>query len=107
MNKKTIIQIVVIAGAFLASGIVLYSGFSGNNPPPLGGPAAGVAVPTAESLMPYGATFDYQKLDDLRSKNFQYGVVRYPKVDVSQDVGLNTLSDLMKPVQNNQQIPLK
>lgn len=101
MNRKTIIQVVVIVAAFAISGIVIYNGFfSGPSLPPvpvemLGGTGASStagSVADSQNLLPYGSSFDYQKIDDLKKRNFQFGIVQYPVLDpaeVGKDV--NTL----------------
>lgn len=58
-------------------------------------PGATSAVSSAsqanEPILPYGKTWDVQKV--LNKQSLQYGIVLYPKLDPNSDVGLN-VSDL-------------
>ena len=95
MNKKTIIQIVVIVGAFGASAVVLYNGlFKNASQVPLNG------TPTAASqdkILPFGDSFNYQFIAELKAKNFIFGAVNYPKVDPTTDIGKDRLDQLISP----------
>jgi hypothetical protein len=105
MNKKSVIQIVVISIAFIASGVVLYKGFfsgSGNAGAPivpLGIIAgSGTSTVSSENVLPYGPTFDYAKIDDLEKKmHFKFGVISYPVLSTSTEVGKPSAADLMIP----------
>ena len=99
MNKKTIIQVVVIVGALAASGIVLYNGFAGGGTPSLTGPGSASSTPGSGNILPYGTTFDFKKLDDMKEQDFQFGVVPYPTVNPPVEVGKDSVSDLVKPIQ--------
>lgn len=84
MNKKTIIEIVIIVGAFVGAGVVLYNGlFKGNSQ------SEGTLNQTivTEKILPYGDTFDYSKIVEIRKKKFQFGAVQYPQVDPKLEVG--------------------
>jgi len=101
MNKKTIIEIVVVVGAFIASGIVLYNGFfSGSSAPPAVVPGLVDTTGTAASqnILPYGATFDLDKFDSLvKARNFKFGNVSYPILSTSTEVGKLPVSNLIVP----------
>ena len=95
MNKKSIIQVVVIVGAFVGSGIVLYNGLfkSTGVPPPLQG-VNSTAI-SEEKILPYGDKFNYQVMSDMQKRNFSFGAVDYPKVDPSE-IGKASLDDLIQ-----------
>lgn len=90
-NKKTIIEVVVIVGAFLAAGVVLYNGLFKNSATedPLAQQPKAI-----EKILPYGDSFKYQQIEEMRKKRFQFGVVSYPEVS-SGEVG-KTPSELVK-----------
>lgn len=99
MNKKTIIQIVVIVCAFGAAGYVLYSGLVKKAPVPampIGGPAqsqqasAPVNVPKVD-----GVSLDEQ-FKVLSKNGLQYGIVTYPQLS-TDEVGV-PLKSLVKPL---------
>ncbi len=87
MNRKTIIEVIVIVGAFVGAGVVLYNGLFKNSQsgvdPLLEHPKA------IEKILPYGDTFNYKQLEELKLKKFQFGVISYPKVNPSTEVGKN------------------
>lgn len=95
MNKKLIIQVAVILLGFAGSGYVLYSGLSHNSSPAnsvvdplLGGIASQTTQAggqSVEKVLPYGDKLDFSILD---RQNLQYGVISYPKVDTSTEVGI-------------------
>lgn len=94
MNKKLIIQIVVIVIAFGASGIVLYNGFfkNGSSQPALGS-AQTSAGDQSQAILPYGSTLDFSI---LKKQDLQFGTVQYPKVDPAL-VGIPE-NQLIKPI---------
>ncbi len=101
MNKKTVIQIVVVVCAFSGSGIVLYKGFFRNSRPPNvisltagpGGSGAGLrpaqaaAGKSIDKILPNGASLD---LDVLKRPRVEYGLrpekntVSEPEIGISQ-----------------------
>lgn len=107
VNKKTIIQLVIIVVAFLAAGLVLYNGFfnnSNNAASQTGMPGGSLqsssssvsmfmpastssssSTPT-QSILPYGETLDFGKV--LDSKRFQYNQINYPQLDPQNEVGI-------------------
>jgi hypothetical protein len=95
MNRKAIIQTIIIIAAFGGSGIVLYKGLGG-------GPSSLTATtpvsPTAnqqmEKILPYGDTLDFNKA--VRKDLFQYKVVVYPVLDPDTEVGIPK-DQLIKP----------
>jgi hypothetical protein len=97
MNKKNI-QLGIVIVAFSAMGIVLYKGFfSGGAASPNPFIASLSASATPASVLPYGATFNYQAIDSLQKQGFQFGVVQYPEVSTSTDVG-KAPNDLITPL---------
>ncbi|MBI5530617.1 MAG: hypothetical protein HY918_03910 [Candidatus Doudnabacteria bacterium] len=94
MNKKTLIQVIVIVVAFGAAGIVLYNGFFSNS----GGTTAETETvqPIDESaLLPYGDTLNFKGI--LYKRPFQYGAVDYPKLNPNSEVGV-PVSSLITPL---------
>jgi hypothetical protein len=90
MNKKTIIQLVIIVVAFGAAGLILYNGFFNNSS---SSPQAGIAgssqsaSSSAQGILPYGDTLDFSKT--LDSNRFQYNQITYPQLDPQNDVGIS------------------
>ena len=84
MNKKTIIQLIIIMGAFGGAGLVLYNGFfSGQSIPQ---PTTATATPeNPESILPNGDFLDFNILD---KKRFEYDQIKYPQLDPQSDVGV-------------------
>jgi hypothetical protein len=95
MNKKTIIQLVIIVVAFGAAGLVLYNGFYGNNNAPVQ-PAGGIpSLPTAQEILPYGKTLDFSKA--LDPNRFQYNQINYSQLDPQNEVGISQDSLIVPP----------
>jgi hypothetical protein len=101
MNRKKLIQIIVIVGGFAASGAIIYNGFfksSGSTPvlvnqnlpqnqtsaAQAGGVAAGPG--NAGELLPPGASLDFSKV--LDKHGLRFGVVNYPQLDPDSEVGV-------------------
>jgi hypothetical protein len=88
MNKKNIIQIIIIVCAFGGSGLILYN-YMFKKPAAL--PLAvtvdksGLNLST-EKVLPYGNTLDFKKV--LDRQDLTYGVVTYPKLDFTGEVGI-------------------
>ena len=86
MNKKTIIQMVIIIVAFGAAGLVLYNGFFNQNNG-TGSSAVPAQSVTTQNIFPYGETLDFSKALDLN--RFQYNQIAYPQLDPQKDVGIS------------------
>lgn len=98
MDKKNLIQLIVVGVAFLASGLILYNSFfKSASPLATSAPAAGVASATPASVLPYGSNFDYQQIDNLQKQGFEFGQIQYPVVSTSTEVG-KTTADLIIPL---------
>jgi hypothetical protein len=88
MNKKLIIQLVIISAAFIGAGVVLYNGFFKNNNTSALVPAqrAALAVPQNQSaVLPYGNKLDFSV---LTKQNLFYNQVSYPLLDPANDYGI-------------------
>lgn len=98
LNKKTIIQLVIIVAAFIAAGIVLYNGFFSNkgpasSPTALSGPASSQAP---QEILPYGESgFDFSVLSN---RPFVFSQIQYPKLDPNSEVGVLPSSMIASPV---------
>ncbi len=95
MDKKKIIQIIVIIAAFGGSGFVLYNGLYSSNsggaplPTAVGGAplaASPVAGGSANALLPFGKTLDFKGTLDYN--RFQYDAISFPKLSTSTEVGI-------------------
>jgi hypothetical protein len=87
MNKKTIIELVIIAAAFFAAGLVLYNGFfNGNNNASLLAETAGNSPAAQQDILPYGNTLNYDST--INPKRFQYSQIEYPQVDSRTEIGI-------------------
>jgi hypothetical protein len=96
MNKKQIIQIVVIIIAFGLAGFVLYNGFfkgNGGGPLLLDSPAIS-AQAQPEDLLPEGTTLNF---DLLKQQNLFYNQVPYPKLNPVSDFGIPVSSLIIPP----------
>jgi len=96
-NKKTIIQLVVIIGAFIAAGFVLYEGglFGGGSPASAPGATPAALSGAPKDVLPYGDTLDFSKVID--PTRFQYDLVQYPKLDSQNDVGIPEAAIITPP----------
>lgn len=102
MNKKLLVQLIIIIVAFTGSGLVLYNGFfKNNNKPALGqsyngplknniaalgqsaAPAGGSQAP--EGILPYGNNLDFSI---LKQQTFYYNQVQYPTLGQSNSIGI-------------------
>lgn len=86
MNKKTIIQLVIIVVAFGAAGVVLYNGFFSGGSPAVNQTGA-TASTTTQDILPYGENLDFSQA--LNPKRFQYNQLVYPVLDPKNDVGIS------------------
>mgnify|MGYP001566103379 FL=1 len=81
MNKKVIIQIVIIVGAFAAAGFVLYNGLFKSDTTAV--PSLGIiSAKDNEKILPFGSALDFK--NDLYNRNFQFGYMSYPNVNPSE-----------------------
>lgn len=104
MPTKKIIQVVVILVAFGGSGFVLYNGLFRKSTPaslvtsgllaPAPAPVSGIASGGTNPLLPYGKTFDLSGV--LEKQRLQFGIISYPVLNTSTDVGVPT-ENLIKP----------
>ncbi len=94
MNKKVIIQIVVIVGAFAAAGLVLYNGLFKDSSSSVVAPAS-VAQDNAK-ILPYGSTLDFNS--PLYKRDFQFNSISYDELNPQQEVGLPNDSELITPL---------
>ncbi len=99
MNKKTIIQIVIIIGAFVASGMVLYNGLFKNGPSDISLSLSdqSIAESNSEKILPFGDKLDFKNV--LEKQNLQFDIVDYPKLDSQTEVGVD-LNNLIAPPKN-------
>lgn len=113
MNKKQIIQTLIVVGAFGAAGFVLFEGGVFNStptpilqsaPPILPSAAGGVGakagsgsgpVSTGNAILPYGDKLDFSVIDPSR---FDYNQFEFGKVDPKKDIGIDP-KDLIIPTQ--------
>ena len=91
INKKTIIQIVVIVVAFGGSGLVLYNGYFKNKADSLAAVQnsqgvmsgdlgnSGVAATggSSQQILPYGASLDFDKVFKKRILKFSLKLIRF------------------------------
>ncbi|MFA5991440.1 MAG: hypothetical protein WC794_04305 [Candidatus Doudnabacteria bacterium] len=93
MNKKVIIQIIIIVGAFAGAGFVLYNGFNqgaGSSTSVIGTPVAN----ENEKILPFGFTPSFDT--NLEKRGFQFGTMSYPAVE-RKDIGIVPDSALIAP----------
>lgn len=90
MNRKTIIQLVIIIAAFGGSGVVLYNGFFKKPALPVIQPlgvgvdssgTAGGSPASTGPILPYGRTLDFSQLN-----KFQFGAVDYQQINTSTEL---------------------
>ncbi len=102
MNKKTIIQLVVILAGFIGSAFVLYNGLFKNRSEPPSQPAIISNLSEGEfqtgeiatdKILPYGNELDFLILQKNRQ---EYGIIKYPKLDPEWEVGISE-NQLVKP----------
>ena len=85
MDKKTIIQSVIITVCFLGTGIVLFKGFSGGSSSSLPATNQTLNPGTTEKILPGGDKFDIDTT--LGKHKLQFGRYSYPKLDFGSEVG--------------------
>lgn len=103
MNKKTIIQIIVISICFGGSALVLYNGlFKSKSAPPVassvlqGTQATTGAYGSEANPLPFGDNLSGELKKVLSRNNLQFGGFAYPQLQETE-VGIST-SDLVKPL---------
>jgi hypothetical protein len=98
MNKKGLIQLVVIVACFSASAIVIYNNFI-KKPDiaaiPFTAPNGSPAVANInDPLLPNGNTFDLEK---LKNSSLRFNLIDYPTLQYPTEVGVDELS-VIKPL---------
>ena len=96
MNKKTLIQLIIILGAFGGAGIVLYNGFFRNQPTPISVSLTGTPQAT-QNILPNGESLNFTV---LHSRPFEYDQIQYPKLDPQSEVGV-PVENLIKSLPTN------
>lgn len=83
-NSKNTILILVVVGLFVASGVVLYRGFSGGGSTAAGIPDIAGAQKEIVNLLPYGTNLDFAKVKAraLSSTPFVYETVDQNNVGI-------------------------
>jgi hypothetical protein len=95
MNKKTMIELVIVVVAFGAAGLVLYNGiFSAGNDAALQSEAARNAPAGQQDILPYGTALNFD--DAVNPSRFQYNQMSYPQVDKSEIK--KPISDFVTPL---------
>ncbi len=87
MDKKLIIQLVVIVSAFGGAAIILYNSFFKNSisPPPNFLAGIPAAQKSQDDILPNGRSLNFKVIDENR---FEYNVIQYPQVDAKREVGI-------------------
>lgn len=104
MNRKKIIQIIIVAVAFGGTGFVLYNGFHRSATPnplttnPLIGAMGSLSAAPGKKvdnspLLPYGASLNFSKV--LDSRPFLFDAVQFQALNATSEVGVPT-QDLIK-----------
>lgn len=99
MNKKVIIQIIIIVGAFAGAGFVLYNGFN----PGANSSVSVVGTPMTnenEKILPFGFTSNFDT--NLEKRGFQFGTTSYKPVD-RNEIGVTPDSALIAPARPQKQ----
>ena len=96
LNKKTIIQLVIILVAFGLAGLVLYNGFFNNQSPPAPSAVTAAAGQTPQTILPYGeGSLDFSV---LKSRPFVFNQIQYQTVDPSSEVGVSPYNMISAPI---------
>ena len=90
MNKKKIIQLVVVLVCFGGSAMVIYNGFFSKSSNQLVSQLPGAVGQTQnagqpEKVLPYGDKLEFDAV--LNKKNLRYEQINYPQVNTSSEVG--------------------
>ncbi len=94
MNKKNLIQIVVIVACFAASGIVIYNNFVKKPSLPASQVAPVSQAQVDAAILPNGNSFD---LSVVKNSKLRFNLIDYPKLNFSQEVGLDQYQ-ILKPL---------
>jgi hypothetical protein len=96
MNKKNLIQVLIIVACFAASAIVIYNNFLKKEelPPSAVGQNEKVGQKQDGQILPGGATFD---LKSVKESKLRFNLIDYPKVSLPSDIGLDT-ENILKPL---------
>lgn len=104
MNKKSIIQIVVIAVCFGAAGMVLYNGFFKGTGDQLAGSVSVVSGGAQkEPILPFGSLTESSLLNAFKKPKLLFGQQEYPKLEPGFDIGINEeelITPIVNPTQN-------
>jgi hypothetical protein len=98
MNKKSIIQIVIIVICFGVAGMVLYNGFFKGPSSDLTtsvNPVSGGAK--KEPILPFGSLTESSLVNAFKKPKFLFGQQEYPKLEPGFDIGIRE-EDLIKPL---------
>src|ERR1035441_3866810 len=88
LNKKTIIQFVIMIASFCGVAIVLYNGFFANKGPASPAVSVGAAAQSPQDILPYGGdNFDFSV---LTKRPFVFNEISYQTVNTSTEVGIIT-----------------
>ena len=101
MNKKLIIQIIVIVVAFGGAGLVLYNGLFKGSSSQTASTAVSTDAGSQESILPYGSSYGFPGTDKdygkvLKRNNLLYNLALFPKMDLSE-VGI-LVTNLITPL---------
>lgn len=94
MNKKTLIQLVVIIVAFGGAGMVLYNGLYKNNSTTNATEEFAIPPTSEQSILPLGGTMDFKILDKY---NLKYNQSNYPKLDPNSEYGIPVDNLILSP----------
>ncbi len=94
MNKKTIIQVIVIIVAFSTAGIVLYNGLFKGGEQTIYENIAVTEQKDQGTLLPYGNTLDFTV---LKKQDLFYNQVSYPKLDPNSEIGIPLENLIISP----------
>jgi hypothetical protein len=116
MNKKNIIQIVVVVICFGGAGLVLYNGLfkkGSSSPVATTAPGAQTALPgqtaptavvgsqNSEVVLPFGPLSKEAFDKVLKRQNFRFGRLSYPKLNPDLDLGIQE-ENLIPPIEKKQ-----
>jgi Flp pilus assembly protein CpaB len=86
MNKKLIIQIIVIVAAFGGAGLVLYNGLSNNSSSSVPQSSNTPTAKNPKDILPYGDSLDFSV---LKSRPFVFDQLQVPQLNPKSDVGVS------------------
>ncbi|MBL8029784.1 MAG: hypothetical protein JNN11_00885 [Candidatus Doudnabacteria bacterium] len=94
MNKKNLIQVLVIVACFAASGIVIYNNFLKKPALPSSQMAPVSQAQVEAPILPNGSAFD---LAPVKNSKLRFNLIEYPRLNFNQDVGLPE-DQVLKPL---------